>query len=67
MYSAALAAGGAAFAFHLFVDWDWDIPGVMLPALVFLGVLARCAVRGGPAAAAAARSAAARSPWEGRA
>ena len=22
------------------VDWDWDIPGVTLPAMVFLGVLA---------------------------
>ena len=39
-YSAALAAGGVAFALHLWVDWDWDIPGVMLPALIFLGVLA---------------------------
>ena len=39
-YSAALAAGGVAFGLHLWIDWDWDIPGVMVPALVFLGVIA---------------------------
>ncbi|MEA2157419.1 MAG: hypothetical protein QOE11_3559, partial [Solirubrobacteraceae bacterium] len=59
----ALFAGAVAWLVHGLVDWDWDIPGVTLPALLFLGVLA--GVRG-PAAAGAAdvrpeRSVAARS------
>lgn len=37
---AALIAVTAIYAFHTFYDWDWDIPGVTLPALVCLGVLA---------------------------
>jgi hypothetical protein len=40
MLAAALLAGGVAYAVHALIDWDWDIPGVTLPALVFLGVLA---------------------------
>jgi hypothetical protein len=36
----ALLAAAFAYAFHTLYDWDWDIPGVTLPALVFLGVLA---------------------------
>jgi hypothetical protein len=39
MLAAALLAGGLAFALHTLYDWDWDIPGVTLPALVMLGVL----------------------------
>ena len=39
-YGAALLAGCAAWALHLWVDWDWDIPAVVLPVMVFLGVLA---------------------------
>jgi tetratricopeptide (TPR) repeat protein len=39
-YAAALLAGAAAWLAHSVYDWDWDIPGVTLPALVFLGVLA---------------------------
>ncbi len=39
-YAAALLASCAAWAAHLWVDWDWDIPAVTLPVLVFLGVLA---------------------------
>ena len=27
------------FLVHCLYDWDWDIPAVTLPALVFLGVL----------------------------
>jgi hypothetical protein len=38
-YAAAMTGAAVAFAFHIWVDWDWDIPGVMLPVLVFLGVL----------------------------
>jgi len=38
--AAALLAGGVAYAVHAFYDWDWDIPGVTFPVLVFLGVLA---------------------------
>lgn len=39
-FAIALLAASAAWGLHLFVDWDWDFPAVMLPALVFLGVLA---------------------------
>ena len=28
------------FALHMCIDWDWDIPGVMLPVMIFLGVAA---------------------------
>jgi hypothetical protein len=40
MIAAALIAGGVAYAAHALYDWDWDIPGVTLPAIVFLGVVA---------------------------
>ena len=40
LLTAALTAGAVAYAVHALYDWDWDIPGVTLPALVFLGVLA---------------------------
>jgi hypothetical protein len=40
LLAAALLAGAAAYAIHVLYDWDWDIPGVTLPAIVFLGVLA---------------------------
>ncbi len=36
----ALLAGAVAWLVHGLYDWDWDIPGVTLPALIFLGVLA---------------------------
>jgi tetratricopeptide (TPR) repeat protein len=36
----ALLAAAAAWAAHSLVDWDWDIPGVTVPVLIFLGVLA---------------------------
>lgn len=36
----ALGAGVTAWAVHGLYDWDWDIPGVTLPALLLLGVLA---------------------------
>ena len=39
-FAAALLVGAAAWGLHTLVDWDWDIPGVTLPALIFLGVLA---------------------------
>jgi hypothetical protein len=49
--AAALLAGAVAYAVHALYDWDWDIPGVTLPALAFLGVLAGArAVRTGSAA-----------------
>jgi hypothetical protein len=35
----ALFAGAVAWLVHGFVDFDWDIPGVTVPALLFLGVL----------------------------
>jgi hypothetical protein len=43
LLAAALLAGASAYALHAFYDWDWAIPGVTLPALVFLGVLAGAA------------------------
>jgi hypothetical protein len=38
--AAALFAGSLAWAVHGLFDWDWDIPAVTLPAILFLGVLA---------------------------
>lgn len=35
----ALFAGAVGWMVHGLVDWDWDIPGVTVPALIFLGVL----------------------------
>jgi len=44
--AAALVAGSCAWLAHGLLDWDWNIPGVTLPALAFLGVaLARPGVR----------------------
>ena len=37
---AALAAGGVAWLVHSAVDWDFDIPGITFPVLVFAGVVA---------------------------
>ncbi|MGI8505493.1 MAG: O-antigen ligase family protein [Solirubrobacteraceae bacterium] len=39
LLAAALLAGSVMYAVHALYDWDWDIPGVTLPALLFLGVL----------------------------
>src|SRR4051794_15272573 len=36
----ALLAAAAGWLVHGVVDWDWDIPAVTLPPLIFLGVLA---------------------------
>ncbi len=36
---AAMVGAAAAFALHACYDWDWDIPAVTLPVLLFLGVL----------------------------
>jgi tetratricopeptide (TPR) repeat protein len=38
--AAALAAAALAWLVHGVYDWDLDIPGASIPALVFLGVLA---------------------------
>jgi tetratricopeptide (TPR) repeat protein len=35
-----LLAAAAGWLVHGVVDWDWDIPAVTLPPLIFLGVLA---------------------------
>jgi hypothetical protein len=37
---AAVVAAGVVYAVHACYDWDWDIPGVTLPAMMLLGVLA---------------------------
>ena len=39
LLAAALLAGAVAYGVHCLYDWDWNIPAVSLPALVFLGVL----------------------------
>ncbi len=36
----ALLATGVAYLVHSLYDWDWNIPAVTLPALLFLGLLA---------------------------
>ena len=35
----ALFAAAVAWLVHACIDWDWDIPGVTVPVVVFLGVL----------------------------
>jgi hypothetical protein len=52
----ALFAGAVAWLVHGLVDFDWDIPGVTVPALLFLGVLVAVPVRQEERAALAARS-----------
>lgn len=42
---AALLAGLLTYAVHTLYDWDWDIPGVTLPAILLAGVLAGSAGR----------------------
>ncbi len=39
-FAGAALAAVAAWVVHGFYDWDWNIPGATLPALVLLGVLA---------------------------
>jgi O-antigen ligase len=39
-YVASLACASLAWGVHMWFDWDSDIPGVTLPLLIFLGVLA---------------------------
>ena len=41
----ALFAAASAWLVHGVVDFDWDIPGVTIPALVFMGVLAAVPAR----------------------
>jgi hypothetical protein len=38
--AAALTAGAAAWLVHGLYEWDWDFPAVLIPGLVFLGVVA---------------------------
>ncbi len=58
LLAAGLLAASAAYAMHSLYDWDWDIPGVTLPALLFLGVLAGRAGAGAPHPGAASPGAA---------
>lgn len=48
-YAVALAASASAYGVHMWIDWDWDIPAVTLPVLIFLGVLAARPPGGGGA------------------
>lgn len=50
LLAAALAGAVLAYSLHALIDWDWDIPGVTLPVLTLLGVLAGSTA--GPRAAA---------------
>ncbi len=34
-----MAVGSVMYLVHCLYDWDWDIPAITLPALLFLGVL----------------------------
>ncbi len=47
LLGAALLAGTAAYLVHGLYDWDWNIPAVTLPALLFLGVVSG-SLRGPP-------------------
>ncbi|HEV2813939.1 MAG TPA: O-antigen ligase family protein, partial [Solirubrobacteraceae bacterium] len=49
----ALLAAASGWAVHSLADWDWDIPGVTVPVLLFLGVLAAREPTPAPAAAVA--------------
>jgi hypothetical protein len=39
LLAAAFLACVVVYGVHALYDWDWDIPGVTLPALIFAGVL----------------------------
>jgi hypothetical protein len=39
-FGAVLLAAAVAYAIHALYDWDWELPGVTFPVLVFLGGLA---------------------------
>jgi hypothetical protein len=56
LIAAGLLAASAAYAVHSLYDWDWDIPGVTLPALLFLGVMAGRAGSNTPKASPAPRA-----------
>jgi O-antigen ligase len=49
LLAGALLGASLAYALHSFYDWDWNIPAVTLPALVFIGVLAGSHERRRPA------------------
>ena len=55
-FAIALLAALLALSVHLWVDWDWEIPGVMAFGLAFLGVLAARPPSGEPAQPAPARA-----------
>jgi O-Antigen ligase len=66
LLAAALLAAAAAYVVHCCYDWDWDIPGLSLPAFLFLGVLAAPVFGAGTARATelGPRRGAARSPGQ---
>jgi hypothetical protein len=45
LLGSAMLTAAVVYAIHALYDWDWDIPGVTLPALLLLGVLAGSASR----------------------
>src|SRR5579884_1137024 len=40
LLAAALAAGVVGYGVHSLYDWDWEIPAITLPVMLFAGVLA---------------------------
>lgn len=44
-FAAALVAAAVAYALHALYDWDWEMPGVTFPVLLFLGAVAGSAAR----------------------
>ena len=60
--AAALLGASGAWLVHGFFDWDWDIPGVTLPALAFMGLLCALGGRAGAPAAGASGPAPGRAP-----
>lgn len=49
-FAGALLAGVFAWSLHIWVDWDWEIPGVTTGVLIALGVLAATPRGPGPVA-----------------
>jgi hypothetical protein len=39
LLAAALLGSGLAYGVHCLYDWDWNIPALSIPALLFLGVV----------------------------
>ena len=47
-FAAALLGAAVAYGIHAFYDWDWEMPGVTFPVLLFLGGLAGSGIAKSP-------------------